>query len=416
VSDWTFSTTADLDDLPLSPSSDVDDLLARSAPSNPTQAVQPAAPRSLVSRTFSAIVWSIGTAFDYLSLVTVLAVMTALPVIQLIAFGYLLDVAGRLAAGAKFRDTLDWLRPAGQLGLAIVAIALVALPIHLLTHWGRAADLVSPGTPQAEAIRTLSVVLVFLAVPYLGWAWVRGGRVRDYLWPQPIGFLKRAWRPSTWLYAADRLWDFIASWRLGKRFWLGLRGAVATLIWLLPATVIIAANRQGETGLAGLVGTLALIAMGFSLLYLPMLQANYAAENRFKAMFQWRRIRGDFRRAPWAWLLAMILSLVVLPIPLYFLKIEPPPPELVWLPTWFFIFLMLPARIACGLALRRARSKPEPSGKLAFLSRWTVRLLMPLVVGTYLLFLYLSQYVSWDGLQTWVQQHAVLVPVPFVGV
>lgn len=415
MSDWTYSTAADLDDLPLGPSSDIDELLAQSAPANPCRAVQPAAPRSLARRTFATTAWSIGTAFDYLSLVTVLAVMTALPVVQLIAFGYLLDVAGRLTAGAKFRDTLDWLRPAGQLGLAIVAILIIALPIHLLTHWGRAADLVSPGTPQADAIRTLSVLLVFLAVPYLGWAWVRGGRVRDYLWPQPIGFLKRGWRPTTWLYAADRLWAFIASWRLGKRFWLGLRGAIATLIWLLPATVIIAANRQGETGLAGLVGALALIAMGISLMYLPMLQANYAAENRFKAMFQWRRIRGDFRRAPWAWLLAMILSLVVLPIPLYLLKIEPPPPELVWLPTWFFIFLMLPARIACGLALRRSRSKPEPSGKWAFISCWIVRLMMPFVVGTYLLFVYLSQYISWDGLQTWVQQHAVLVPVPFVG-
>jgi hypothetical protein len=415
VSDISYTTTADLDDLPPGSPSDVDDLLARPAPAS-AASTPPAPSRSILWRTLGTVRWSLGTAFDYLSLVTILAVMTALPVIQLIAFGYLLDVAGRLTAGAKFRDTLDWLRPAGRLGSAIVAILIVGLPIHLLTHWGRAADLVSPGTPQADAIRTLSVVLVFLAVPYLGWAWVRGGRVRDYLWPQPIQFLKRGWRPTTWLYAADRLWDFIASWRLAKRFWLGLRGAVATLIWLLPATVIIAANRQGETGLAGLVGALALIAMGFSLMYLPMLQANFAAENRFKAMFQWRRIRSDFRRAPWAWLLAMVLSLVILPIPLYLLKIEPPPPELVWLPTWFFIFLMLPARIACGLALRRARSKPEPSGKWAFISRWTVRLLMPPVVGTYLLFVYLSQYVTWDGLQTWVQQHAVLVPIPFVGI
>jgi hypothetical protein len=41
-------------------------------------------------------------------------------------------------------------------------------------------------------------------------------------------------------------------------------------------------------------------------------------------------------------------------------------------------------------------------------------LLLPVVV-TYLAFVALSQIVSWDGLQTWVQQHAVLVPVPFVG-
>lgn len=167
--------------------------------------------------------------------------------------------------------------------------------------------------------------------------------------------------------------------------------------------------------MAGLVGTLALLALAVVLMYLPMLQANFAAENRIAAMFQLQRIRADFRHAPWAWLGALLLALVVLPIPLYLLKIEPPPPELVWLPTWFFIALALPARIACGLALRRARRREEPCGTWALGSRWIVRALTPAVVGFYLLFVYLSQYVSWDGLGTWMHQHAVLVPVPFVG-
>ena len=33
------------------------------------------------------------------------------------------------------------------------------------------------------------------------------------------------------------------------------------------------------------------------------------------------------------------------------------------------------------------------------------------VVAIYLLFVYFSQYTSWDGLATWVQQHAILIPV-----
>jgi hypothetical protein len=41
-------------------------------------------------------------------------------------------------------------------------------------------------------------------------------------------------------------------------------------------------------------------------------------------------------------------------------------------------------------------------------------MLMPAVVGIYLLFVYVSQYTSWDGLLTWVQQHAILIPVPFL--
>ncbi len=356
----------------------------------------------------------LGTGFQAFWLITVLALMTALPLVQLISFGYLLDIAGRLTNGRGIRDSLDWLRPAGQLGKAIMATLLFALPIALLGHWASVAEVVSPGSGQAITLRQLASGLVVLGTLHLGWAWARGGRVWHYFWPQPILFLKRAWRPSTWAQAADRFGAWLASWHFGKRFWLGVRGAAATLIWLLPATVIIATNRHGQTGLAGLVGALAFLALGVALAYLPMLQANFAAEDRFGAMFAVRRIRGDFRHAPWAWVGAMMLALVLLPIPLYLLKVEPPPPELVWLPTWLFIAFMMPARIACGLALRRARNRPARVGWVAGLSRWSARATIVPIVAVYLLFVYLSQYTSWDGLQTWVQQHAVLVPVPFV--
>ena len=111
----------------------------------------------------------------------------------------------------------------------------------------------------------------------------------------------------------------------------------------------------------------------------------------------------------------MIIGLVLMPIPLYLLKIEATPREVVWAPCLVFVAFILPARIAEGLALRRARRRPDPRGWWAAFSRWTARLLMPVVVGIYLLFVQVSQYTSWDGLLTWVQQHAILVPVPFTG-
>ncbi len=39
----------------------------------------------------------------------------------------------------------------------------------------------------------------------------------------------------------------------------------------------------------------------------------------------------------------------------------------------------------------------------------------PAIVVVYLVVLGASQYTSWDGVDTWVRQHAFLVPVPFVG-
>ena len=116
--------------------------------------------------------------------------------------------------------------------------------------------------------------------------------------------------------------EFTVSLQTPKYFWLGLRGALGTLIWLAPSFVIIAAFRDGETGFAGLVGFAALLLLGLGMLYLPMLQVHFAAENRFRALFEVRTIRRDFRRAPWSWFAAMVICLVLTPIPLYLLKIE----------------------------------------------------------------------------------------------
>ena len=371
--------------------------------------------RRAVNRLIVGFMRLVRAAFEVASLVVLLAVLTAIPALQLIAFGYLLEVAGRLTSGSQLRDAVSNRREAGAIGLAVIALWTFSLPLQLLWHWESVAALIDPQSTQASLLRVAASGGAVVALLGLLWAWVRGGRWWHYLWPQPKRFFREAWRWRTWRDAPDRLWDFTASLRLPARFWLGLRGAVGTLVWLLPATVVIAANREGQTGLAGLIGGLAVLSLGVVLLYLPMLQAHFAAENRLRALFAVQTIRGDFRRAPWAWLAAMTVALVLLPIPLYLLKIEATPREVLWLPCLVFVALMLPARVATGLALRRARRRPEPSGLLAACSRWSVRLLMLVVVGIYLSFLTVSQYTSWDGLQTWVRQHAVLVPVPFVG-
>lgn len=369
----------------------------------------------LIRRAFRGSVWLIRTSFCFASLTALLAVLTAIPVLQFIAFGYLLDVAGRLAQGNTLRKSVPNLDRAGKIGLAWLALFIVSLLPKYLVTLESISQLINPGSEQAAGLRFAAVASSMLAIAYLMWAWVRRGQLRHYFWPQPIRFLKEGWRWSTWKDAPDQLWDFTVSLELPRLFWLGVRGALATIVWLVPGMIMIAANRQGKTGLAGLVGALALFAMGIVLLYLPMLQVNFAAENKFKAMFDVRRVRSDFRRAPWAWLLAMTCGLLILPIPLYLLKVQAIPREVAWLPCLVFIAFILPARIAEGLALRRARRRTEdPTGRWATISRVSARLLMLVVVGTYLAFLTISQFTSWDGLATWVEQHAVLLPRPFV--
>jgi len=343
-----------------------------------------------------------------------LAILSAIPIVQLIAFGYLLNVAGGLARGAALRESLPQLRQAGQIGLALLALSVAALLTRLLTHWEAVAALIDPASNRALWLRSIAISSSLVALAYLLWAWVRGGRLIDYLWPAPRRAIREGWRWSTWRDLPDRLWEFTASLRLRHYFWLGLRGTIGTLLWLIPAFIVVAAFRKGETGWAGLLGFVAVVGLGIILLYLPMLQAHFAAENRFRALFEVSRVRDYFRRAPWAWFWAMVVALILTPIPLYLLKIEATPREVMWLPCLLFVAFILPARFATGLAVRRARCRPVSSAWWGRISRWTVRLMMPLVIAVYLTFVYISQYTSWDGLATWVQQHAVLMPVPFV--
>ena len=370
--------------------------------------------RGLIRSILRKFAWLISSVFCLVSLIVILAVLTAIPILQLVSYGYLLDVSGKLANGSKLRNSLPHFRQMGRIGLAAVAIFLAALPTQALTHLESVANLVNPGSERAVQMRFLAVSTSMLMTLYLLWAWIRGGRLVHYFWPQPIRLLREGWRWRTWHTAPDRLWEFTNCLEIPRYFWLGLRGAMGTLIWLSPSFIIISAFRNGETGLAGLVGFAALLLLGLGLLYVPMLQAHFAAENRFGALFEIRTIRKNFRRAPWAWFFAMVICLIISPIPLYLLKIEATPTEVMWTPCLIFVAFILPGRMATGLALRRARRKSDPTGILARISRNLVRILMPLVIGIYLLFVYLSQNTSWDGLQTWVQQHAILIPVPFL--
>lgn len=384
---------------------------------------KPEQKRSPIGWLLGGIGWLISGTFNVASLIACLTALAAIPVLQLIAFGYLLDVSGRLASGSKLRDSLPKLREAGQIGRVVLAVVLAAVPVQLFAHLESVSVLVNPGAIQATVLRFLSIAMAAFGMWYVLWAVARGARWRDFLWPQPIGALFRAWRPSTYSELPDRLWEFTKSLELGRFFWLGFRGLVGTLIWLIPGMIIIATNRNGETGAAGFYGVCAFVALGVVMLYLPMLQAHFAAENRFAALFDVRRIRRLFCFAPWSWLLALVFGLVLLPIPLYLLKIEATPREVAWLPTLVCISFLLPARMIEGLAMRRARriadqhysgGEVKPEGEWAFASRAAARALMPIVILIYLGFVTASQYTSWDGLSTWVQQHAVLIPIPFV--
>src|SRR5262249_23985745 len=140
-------------------------------------------------------------------------------------------------------------------------------------------------------------------------------------------------------------------------------------------------------------------------------QTRFAAENRFKALFEVGGARQWFRKGPWVFVISLLLSLA-LALPLYLLKVEIIPRDAAWLPSLLFVTFALPSRFITGYACGRAARRERPRN---WFSRQLARLAMLPIVGAYVGIVYFTQYTSWYGIGSLLEQHAFLLPVPFLG-
>ena len=285
------------------------------------------------------------------------------------------------------------------------------LPLVIASSLANASRLIDPAS---RASRMWDVALAILSVAVLlqiACACLRGGLLRHFLWPRPIRSLRLLLAPGAYARARDGLWDFFVSLRLPYYFWLGLRGFAGAAVWLVVPVSLLAAASRLPPGVGAIVGLAGGALLALVLVQLPFLQARFAAENRWRAMFEPRMLRRQFARAPVAFFVALVCTLA-LAIPLYLLKIEIVPREAAWLPSLLFVVSIFPARLLAGWAVARAKRRERPRH---WFWRWTSRLAMVPVVLLYVLVVYFTQYLSWYGVWSLYEQHAFLVPAPFMG-
>ena len=342
------------------------------------------------------------------SLTVLLAVVAAIPIVQLVSLGYLLRAAANLSSGQPWRTALPGVKLAGRIATFALLTALLWIPVWLITDLSYSVQLLRPDTIQAGAWRVAAFAIAFGWVAWVAWAAMRGGRWWHLLWPRPLQFIKQFWRPSTWSKAADDLSALFERTRCIELWWLGLRAATGALIWLvIPVTLMIIGLRADQLKIAGLIGLIGAISLTWVMLYLPFLQILVAERNRFAEIYNIREVRRRFRHAP----LAMCLSLIVLfalAIPLYLLRIEATPDQLTWLPSLFFVGLMFPAKLLLGAAMGYGARRTIPRH---FTLRWTARILCVAASLIYVGAHYIAQFVAWQGIYVMYFQHAVLVPV-----
>lgn len=355
----------------------------------------------------SAFIWLLGL----LSLVVGLAIFSVIPVLNFLSLGYLVHASGRVATTGRLRDGFVGVRKALVLGRLVLGAWLVFLPVRIVSGLWRDAELVAPGGPNSRGWRLALLMLTIFALLHVVWACLRGGRLVHFLWPAPKRFLKWLSSPTGLSEMRTHVLGYLASLRLPYYFWLGARAFLGAFIWLLvPVGLLVFGAQLSPKDGGGLFSVMGGVLLMLVAMHLPFLQTHFAKENRFGALFEVRKVRSMFRRAPLAFWLALAITLLFA-LPLHLLKIELPPREIAWLPSILFVAFIFPARLLAGWAVNRADRRPSPSH---WFFRWSGRLALLPVVFFYVLVVYLSQYLSWHGSLSLLEQHAFMVPAPLM--
>ena len=411
---------------------------------DPQGVATPAKTRGFVWRAFSAVFrfvgWTIRSLFGIASLILLLAVIAAIPIVNFLALGYLLEVEGRLARSGKLRDAFPLIAVAPRLGSIVLGIWAWIIPLRLLANVAADARLIDARSPSDIALHILVPALAVIVTVHLCLALARGGSLWSFMWPLAIPFMplgapfvvlymvvrhrslswlfspfhsfvagfRRLTTPEYWNQASVAVHDFVIGLRLKHHFLLGLKGWIGAMIWLAVPTLLFAATTKTEGGplIITLFGGLLLMVV---LTWVPFLQAHYAAENRFGAMFELKKVRQLYKNAPFSWLITMLVTLT-LALPMYLFKIALPPSDAMWLVTIVFIVSIYPVKVITGWAYHRALTQER---RAHWSLRWLTRFgLVPLLL-IFVLLLFFTQFIGEHGKGVLFEHHAFLLPVPF---
>lgn len=350
--------------------------------------------------------------FGFLSLIVILSVLATVPVLQFMSLGYLLDTTGRVVRSRKLRSGFIGIHKSARFGSVCVGIFLSLLPLRFASSMWYSSLLLNGESSSTSMLRLLVFALGAMAFWHICWATFRGGKLRHFLWPAPLRFWRRVREGGMYREASCRLVAVVDSLRLPYFFWLGVRGFIGASIWLfVPVSLMAVSTKAEDVGFGGLLAFVGGLLLAFVLLYLPFLQARLAVTQRFRGQFEVSVVRDQFKRAPIAYWISLLVTLL-LALPLYLLKAELIPREAAWLPSLFFVAFMYPARLMVGWAVSRADKREQPR---IWISRWLAKMGVLPITLIYAFIVYFTQFTSWYGSWSLYEQHAFLVPVPFLG-
>ncbi len=363
-------------------------------------------------RPFKSLWWCLHTGFGALCIVLALAVLAAIPGLNILTLGYLVEPQRRVAMSGRLRDGFPLLILAPRLGIMLLCTLLFQLPLRFQAT--RVSDaMVLPG-PAHDRTQTLAAVLLamqWLIGIHLVLAVLNGSTPGCYF--RPVRNLRRGLRL---LFTADGRRELAAGIDLVhsilqplQHFLAGLRAFLGAVLWLIIPTSLLVAYAPPDRAkpIFGLLAAIGVVLMIPVVAWLPFLQVQQIVTGRFKAVLELREVRRRIRSAPISWMFSTTL-LCLMTLPLYLGKVRLPPADALLILTPVFIVLIYPARLAVAWAWHRG-GRPQPA-------RWPLhvaaRLIMAPVLAIYAIFLLLTPAISELGRNAPFENQAFLGPAP----
>jgi hypothetical protein len=366
-----------------------------------------------------AVFWLINVAWGLICLIALLAILAAIPLVNLLVAGFLMEVQARVARTGKLRSAFYLLPAAQRLAGVLLAIWLWLLPIQFLSAMARDSWLLGPGSFTAWLWAIVLIVCSLLIASHLLFAVACGGSWWRFFRPiSNIRWLLPRWRGSAyWQAANESISEFLAAFQLMRLLRLGLFGFVAAYLWLALPALLFTMMDDVTSRWQVVMFVMGGVMLTLMLMWLPLLLAHVAVENRFRAIVEIGKVHKLACQTPFRWAIATAILFACSVLPLLYtalIKNQLPPHDARWDLMLVFLVAVVPGRVLIGWVYHRA-TRQQRSRRSWPWRIWQLGNCLALWVGIayYVYFLYLAQTGGELGQRAVWQYHALLLPLPF---
>lgn len=357
-----------------------------------------------------AVAWLLTLGTGLASLLLLLAMLAAFPVLNVLALGTMLEAEGRVVRSGRLRDGIPFAGLLPRIGTVVLGGWLWLLVVRLVSDAAADAALIDPAGASARGWAAARLAVTAGVGIHLIAAVFAGGGLVDFF--RPIRSARRLGaallRGTAWATAAAALADGVAAVRPGRLFSLGARGLLGGLLWLVPPTLLLSSLRDTTRPWGVVVTVVGGLLLAVVLSWVPFLQARFAADPRWHVFVDLSAVRGMWRRAPLVMGLAVVL-LYGLSLPLSLFKIVAAPRDAVLLLTPIFIVTIYPARLAVGWAAHHAAGREADGWRIV---RWPLGAIVMGLLLAYVFLLFFTPAIDAFGRRVLFDHHAVLLPTP----